>query len=309
MTSEKLQGLIRGMSSEDYHGHKGTWSSSQLKVMLEDPEVFHRLYILKTQEKESIPAFDIGTYFHTAILEPHKIKSECAVFTGGIRRGEKWEEFKKLNVGKAIITEAEMAQATTLIKAVKNSPIAMARIERGEPEVSAFIDLIVSQGEVFTLDGRVLGKYGWETIKGVSPSKKNQVPLTLKVRADLLAENFILDLKSTTGNCKNEYAMKQVITKYCYQLSAALYLDIFSVATGRVLDEFVWTFASKDVGNCKSYIAKRENIQIGRALYRKALLALADNIQSNWAFEDTMGMLGPQGFEHEYINVKGEDLV
>lgn len=308
MTAEpKLQGLIRGMSSEDYHKHKGTWSSSQLKVMNEDPEVFYKIYIEKTEEKENIPAFDIGTYFHTAILEPEKLKSECAVYAG-TRSGKVWDSFKEQNKGKAIITENEFYKAKNLIDATKNSPIAMQRIARGEPEVSAFVDVQVYQGEVYSMDGRMLTRHGWSTTKHKLP-KKGVTTLCLKVRADLLADNFILDLKSTTGNCKDEYAMKQVISKYCYQLSAAMYLDLFTIATGRVYDEFVWTFASKDLGNSKSYLASKENIILGRVLYKKALVSLAYYIETDWAFEDSMGILEPQIFEREHLKVKGEDLV
>jgi hypothetical protein len=42
------------LSSADYHGMKDTYSSSQLKSMIEDPEVFYRKYISKEEEKNSI---------------------------------------------------------------------------------------------------------------------------------------------------------------------------------------------------------------------------------------------------------------
>lgn len=305
---KKLQGLIYDMSSEDYHGHPGTYSSSQFKVMLEDEELFHRQYILKSQVKEHINAFDVGTYFHTAILEPHKIKVDCAVFKG-IRKGKVWDDFQVANKGKAIITESEEKTALGIVTAVKNSPIAMGRIKRGKPEVSAFIDLTVSCGMIFSPDGRVLGKHGWEEAKGRKPLKADAVIIPTKVRADLLAPDFILDLKSTTGNAKDKIEMKKKISYYEYDLSAALYLDIFSVATERNINEFIWTFASKDKFNCRSYVASAKNIQVGRAKWKKAVLKLADCIQSNWVFDDYMEILEPEFYQHEWIKESAEDLL
>lgn len=304
----KLQGLIDDMSSEAYHGHAGTYSSSQLKTIREDPETFHRKYIEKSEEKESNSAFDIGTYFHTAVLEPHKLKSETAVFEG-VRRGEKWESFKVQHAGKAIVNPNELAQAEGLVKAVKNSPVAMGRIDQGKAEISAFVDVIVSHGDIFTMEGDILGKFGWEPAKGRKPVKKDQLIIPLKVRADLLADNFILDLKSTTGNARNEYAMRNSVSKYSYDLSAALYLDLFSVATQRVMHEFVWTFASKDYFNSQSYTASPENIQIGRVKWKKAVLLLAEYIECKWQFTDYMATLHPNMWELEHLKIRSEDLL
>ena len=302
-----MQGVYTDLSNEEYHGHAGTFSSSQLKDLLEDPEVFYRKYIIKTEERISIPAFDVGTYFHTAILEPEKLKIECAVY-GSIRRGKDWEAFKAANENKTIITQAELEQADGIIKAVKSSPIAMGRISRGKPEVSAFVTLIVSGQDIFSSDGkRTLGKYGWE--KANAKMGKSKVEIPLKVRADLLAPDFILDLKSTTGNVRNDGLMKKKVSDYSYDLSAALYLDLFSLALDRTLSEFVWVFASKDLFNCKSYIASDRNIQVGRAKYRKALLTLADCIASDWAFEDSMGILEPSAWEAEILKPTGEELL
>lgn len=306
---KKLAGLVEDMSSDDYHSHPNTFSSSQLKTILEDPEIFHRKYIAKTEEKVGGAHFDVGTYFHTAILEPHKIKSDCAVYEG-IRRGKDWDKFQIDNKGKCIVTKSEMEQAEGLVRAVKDSPVAMGRLSRGRPEVSAFVDVSVSCGDIFAAEGdKVLGKYGWETSKGRKVNKKKCRVIALKVRADLLGESFILDLKSTTGNAKDERTMRASVSKYSYDLSAALYLDMFSIATEREMSEFIWTFASKDHYNSRSYIASEDNVRIGRAKWRKAVLTLSDFMDNNWTIEDSMGILNPNIYEVEWIKEKVEDLL
>lgn len=288
--------IFYDMPQDDYHAVNGTFSSSQLKDLLDDPEIFHRKYIAKTEERQVFPAFDIGHYFHTAILEPDKLKDDCAVFEG-IRRGNAWEEFKTKHSNKAIITKAELVQAEGLISAVKKSQIAMNYIKRGKPEASAFVRLLVtSAGDIYAPDyEKVLGNTYWKTEKKKAP--KDSVEIVIKVRADLLADDYILDLKSTSGNAKSPWLMSKKVSEYHYDLSAALYLDIFSLVTDRLKTEFYWTFASKDCFNSKTYLATVDNISVGRAKWRKAILTLAENIKSNWQFEDTLGMLAPQAFE------------
>lgn len=292
------------LSSEQYHGIAGVYSSSQLKDC-EDPEYFHKKYISKEVEKVHIPAFDVGTYFHTALLEPDKLQTECAVFTG-IRRGGAWDAFQAANAGKAIITDSEYKVALGLIKAVQDSPVSMGRLKRGDPEVSAFIKLKVLGTSVYAVTwGKVLGKYGWEDSK--IPAKG--VEVWVKVRADLLGEDFILDLKSTTGNCKDGNALRKKVADLQYDLSASLYLDIFSAAKQRILSNFIWTFSSKDYFNARSYLASQDMILIGRAKWKKAVIQLAEGIESNWKFEDSMGILTPPAWEYDYLREQASDLL
>ena len=298
-------GVYEDLSSSDYHGNKNTYSSSQLKDILEDPEYFHKKYILGQIERLSIPAFDVGTYFHTAILEPEKLNLECAVYKG-IRRGSAWDKFQEDNKGKAIITESEFGQADALIKAVQNSPIAMNRLKRGRPEVSAFVELLVADGQIYSpLRGKSISRGGW--IKSKVP--KRGTKLMIKVRADLLGDNFILDLKSTSGNTKSASYIKTKISNYSYDLSASLYLDMFSIALDRLMTDFIWTFASKDYYNCKNYMASNDNILVGRQKWIKAIVALAECIESDWQFEDSMAILEPSYFELEHIKPSAGDLL
>ena len=302
-------GIVTDLTSEEYHNMGGTFSSSQLKTMLEDPEMFYRKYITKEIERESIPAFDIGTYFHTAILEPEKLSHECAVY-GGIRRGKEWEAFKVVNAGKAIITTTELDQANSLIYAVKSSPIAQEYLGKGKPEISCFAELYIFHTEIYC-NGLLLTPDGWVETNYFSLAKSKGLKVVVKVRADLLGDTgFILDLKSTTGNVKDARSMRTKVSSYSYDLSAALYLDIFTAAGGRLYKTFIWTFASKDYGNCQNYIASDTNIKIGRAKWSKAVCLLVERIESGWKFPDEMMILEPQFFETEWIKpiIELEDL-
>lgn len=267
-------GLHRGISNEEYHEvldwGEAYVSSSQLKDANEDIEVFHKKYILKEIERKEIPAFAVGTYYHTAILEPELLEKECAVFSGGVRRGKVWDAFKEENKDKAIITSKEKLQADNLIKATQDSPIAMNLLSKGEAEVSLGVMLC-----------------------GVK----------VKVRADWInfEEGYVLDLKSTTGNAKDVRKIQQKISGYSYDLSAALYLDAFNEYLGQqglpLLDTWYWTFASKDFRNCRTYRATEHNIAVGRAKYRAALEEIKKYSDRDWVFVDEIIELDAAGWE------------
>jgi len=304
--------LVRDLSSNAYHTQANTFSSSQLKTMLEDPEKFYKEYITKEVPRKEASAFDVGTYFHTAILEPHLLETECAIFTGAIRRGKEWDAFKEANLGKAIITKSEHDSALTMINAVKNSPIALSYLDGFEKEVSAFLDVYVFDKNIYFIFPYatgdklfILSRKGWSDDTGISADdiKEFGVKIRLKVRADAIsiAKKAISDLKSTTGNTKSEFFMRSKIDSYSYDLSASLYLDIFSAVASEQMKEFAWIFASKDFGNCKTWIASDKNIMIGRAKWKLAVVELANYIANDWTFTDEASYLEPSFFQNEWL--------
>lgn len=312
--SIKLHTLIHDLDQNEYHSVPGTYSSSQFKDCLEDVELFFKKYIEKSIVREQVAAFDVGSYFHTGVLEPHKLENDCVVYPGSIRRGDKWESFKKKHAGKTIVSPKQVEQAEGLIRAVQDSPVAMSYIKRGKPEVSAFLELVVHRGDIYAPAAKArLDRDGWKSVnfqKSLwNQLRKEGVVLVVKTRADCLGDNFILDLKSTSGNAKSERQMRDKISYYSYDLSAALYLDVFEAVTGQPYKHFIWTFASKDHMNSRSYLASQANIHVGRAKYSKAILKIADGLSSNWTFDDCLGVLEPNTYELEYLQLSESDLV
>jgi hypothetical protein len=305
----ELHKAIYDMPSETYHSIQGTYSSTQFKDLLDDEEIFIKKYVTKTIERVSIPAFDVGTYFHSGVLEPHKIKDECVVFTGKIRKGKEWDAFKSKNSGKVILTQGQEREAKGLVESVKNSPVAMGYVQSAQPEVSFFAELVIFEGVIYAPYYNVaMNKYGWEEATLSKDQIKKGVSIVVKVRADALGEDYVQDLKSTTGNARSEFSMRQKISHYQYDLSASLYLDMFSLHAGDQLTKFIWTFASKDFFNCKSYMASPTNILVGRAKYMKALTKLASLMTNKWQLWDSIGVLEPMNYELEYIKEKELDL-
>lgn len=298
--------LVRDVTSEEYHGMPGTWSSSQFKDLLDDEEIFIKKYIRREIAREEREAFDTGTYFHTGTLEPHKVASEIAIYPGKVRYGKEWDKWKAQNGGKCVITLKQKEQGDGMIKAVKGSPVAMEYLD-GEAEVSLFVVLVIANGKIFAPHfKKVLTREGWanhpcENLKG-------GYQIIVKVRADCLGENYISDLKSTSGNARSESSVRGSISKYKYDLSAALYLDLFALVRPLVR-EFIWIFASKEGFSCGTWRASRNQILVGRAKYMKGMLKLADCARSNWEIVDCLREAEPLSHEMEWLREKDTDLL
>lgn len=270
--------LSQEMDNGTYHGDKSCYSSSQLKQMIKDPEVFHSMYITGSLVKKiataTQTAFDIGSYFHTAVLEPHLLEKEYLVVDVERKAGKVWKDAVKKgeDMGLIVITKGQMETAMFLAKGVQDSPIAMSLIER---------EGVIVEGSIFS----------------------DLIGVPVKKRSDLMflstAESYILDLKSTTGSVKNAHSIKNKIQDLDYDLSAALYVDIVNkyIAVNDLpyapVDTFYWTFASKDNGVSKTYASTEKMLEVGRAKVYKALNLIKKYEELNWEFVDEIECLDP----------------
>lgn len=284
--------ILFNISNSDYHKQHSVkdhfFSSSQVKTMLKDPELFHRKYITRVlSEDKRNPAFDIGTYFHTAILEPDLLEKECAVWKGGNRGSIKYKEFEKANKDKAIITLAELGKANALIKGIEDSDVCLDMIdhENSTYEGSLFMDLMGVQ---------------------------------CKVRFDVLNlgkdYSFIGDLKSTTGNPKDGWGLRTKIHNYGYDVSAAFYVDMINeyITVNKLdlalVEDFWLYFATKDYPMAKAWKMSPDMLAVGRAKYRKALKMLKKYQANGWKFEEETGVLHPLPWEKsDWIDGSEED--
>lgn len=300
-----LHRLIRDMSSDTYHSTVGTWSSSQLKDINEDEEHFIKKHVKKEIAREDNEAFGTGNHFHTTMLEPHKLASEFVVFSGKARYGKNWDIFKKKHSGKCIVTQKQVEVSNEMAKAVKASPVSMKYL-KGEPEISLFTKLVVSGGHIYAPQfKKKLLREGW-----VPYSKEigKGFELIVKVRADCLGSDFISDLKSTSGKATSHHSVRLSISKYNYDLSAALYLDMFSLMKESVQD-FIWIFASKTNPCAAAYRATEDNILVGRAKWSWAVKRLADLHAANWEIVDYLREIEPLPHEREWLREKDTDYL
>ena len=125
--------LTPGIPFSDYLKLPGL-SASQLKVLARSPLAYR--YALDHPDHESTPAQLLGTAAHTAILEPHRLKTDYVLWNEGTRRGKAWEEFKAMNAGRSILTSDEFETVKGMHRSMRTFAPAMRYLEQGQAEMT-----------------------------------------------------------------------------------------------------------------------------------------------------------------------------
>jgi hypothetical protein len=199
------QELIDNMYDDSfYYGYLGkqALSSSSLKMVLSSPKTYK--YVTKYGQSETQPLRD-GKLFHTMILEPHKI-DELTIVDVATKAGKAYKEAKA--EGKEVYTTNEIKAAERLADAILRNDEAVHYMSKAQFEIP----------EIAMING-----------------------IPFRAKADILKDNMIVDLKTTTGLNEFRYSAD----KYSYDLQAYLYREMFGV------DEFVFVCIDKgslDIG-------------------------------------------------------------
>lgn len=126
------------MPRKDYDAIQAV-NITRLKELRRSPQ--HYQWAL-THRKES-PAMTVGIATHVAVLEPERFVRDFAIWerrtdAGAMapRKGQYWDEFTTLHLGKTVLTRDEGLLAKNIAKAVRSDPLAMPYLESGEPEVT-----------------------------------------------------------------------------------------------------------------------------------------------------------------------------
>ena len=234
----KLKKGINHCTNIEYHSDKSYFSSSNLKMLLKDPEQFYKECILGEREFKEANHFLEGTYAHSLILEPETIKDEFSFFEGWARRGKEWEKFKAANEGRIILTKPQRMRVESWVENYKKLPEATQLISGGFPE--------------HTVAGELLG-------------------MPIKARADYINidKGYIADVK-TTGFPSDVDSFKQTVNQFSYQLSAALYLKMFEQHYGKSLEFYFIVLGKKDK-QCEVYKLSDKSRELGYAMIRESI--------------------------------------
>lgn len=137
----KRDGLVLGMSEDEYHGGP-EFSSSAAKEILKTPAHYKHVYLDGNREKKK--AWDIGTAVHSKVLgvgadtvtcPPELLASNGAMST---KAAKDWKAEQEAS-GKIVVTETDMAKITGMTEAVLAHTLAKAWLELpGNAEASMF---------------------------------------------------------------------------------------------------------------------------------------------------------------------------
>ena len=181
----KAEIIKRLKNDEDYYGKFGQQflSNSNINTLIKDPLSLHN-------PQEMRPAFLIGGYYHTAILEPHKLK-KYKVIQSSTRNTKK---YKELSDGELCLLQHEVDKIELMVEKTKTHKM---------------ISYFISEGNV---------EYEIPEIKEIEG-------VMWKGKADIINhdEKMIIDLKTTNDLS----SFKSSAYKYGYNSQAFIYQELF----------------------------------------------------------------------------------
>lgn len=183
MTNDEVIDKLR--EDEHYYGEFGKQflSNSDISTLLKNP-------LALGQQRDMNPAFLVGGYFHTAILEPDKLKN-YKVIEATTRNTKK---YKEISGGEMCLLQHEVDQIEVLIDKVMANDVCKGLIQPGKYEYE---------------------KPGITNINGVK----------WKGKADIINhdDKLIIDLKTTS----DLDGFRWSASKYNYDSQAYIYQHIF----------------------------------------------------------------------------------
>ena len=236
---DKAELLKRMLNDDFYYGelNRLALSSSSLKTLLSSPKTYK--FSLEYGSPSSQALRD-GWLFHTAILEPNVFEAQTFIDVQS-KNTKKFREAKAENP--RVFTAKERSDAERLADAFLRNEHAKELIRDSEFEVPVI-------GEVMDMPFR--GK------------------------ADVLATNRIVDLKTSSGNLKDFHYSAN---KYGYDVQCYLYCNLF----GKSHKDFYFLALDKgslDIGifNCSEefYFRGEEKVEKALHLYNKFFIEGAD---------------------------------
>lgn len=185
-----VPGIFRDMPAEQYFAIEAM-SQSGAKEMLRSPA--HYRY-QRDYPSEPTDSMRFGTAVHAAVLEPDRFPSLVvrapALNLRTVAGREARDAFAAANAGRVVLAPADFDRVQRCAEAVHRHPAARRLLAGGEVETCYF----------------------WV-------DRRFDVPC--KARIDLRNHGAVIDLKTTTDACADEYA--RTIASYGYHLQAAFY--------------------------------------------------------------------------------------
>ncbi len=207
---------IYDISNEEYHAASGV---SRSRLMLLDKSPYHFWYEVisgEAEKREATPAMNIGSAFHTMLLEPELFEREYAVMPAIDRRTKQGKEDYQIFVdesdGKIVLTAEQFEKVSKMAELVRRHEIVTTLLDEAKFEQSIF----------------------WT-------DKETQIQF--KARPDIWSAKMIVDLKTTAD--ASAYKLQRSALDYGYYLQAGMAYEACK-AIGQPFEMFVILAAEKE---------------------------------------------------------------
>lgn len=247
LTEEKERAgcFVEGMPNEDYHAYKGISNSGLSMVARSPAHYYHRGAFKQTRHME------IGTAFHTALLEPERFSREYMIVRGiNDRRKSEYKEASKVYGGESTLTDSEGAAVEVMVESVRANPDANSVLsEPGHAELSAFVE-------------------------------DPKTGILIRCRFDWITETGrAVDVKKTQ-DCRQK-PFQRAIHSYRYHCQEAMYSHIYEMITGEKLESYQF-LAIEEQPPCANVMYTLDALAKahGHKEYREALISYAEAVES-----------------------------
>ena len=214
---------------EHYYGEFGQQylSNSNIKTLLKNPLDLHK-------PTKSNPNFLVGGYFHTAILEPDKIKSFKIIES----TSRNTKVYKEMSGGELCLLQHEVDMIEALVDKMMNNNVCRDLIAPTYPGIVSRPTVWYEEPAIAEINGQM-----W------------------KGKADILnhEEQLIIDLKTTSDLDKFRWNAK----KYNYDSQAYIYRKLFGY-------EMVFIAIDKNTGKIGLFDCSPDFYQSGKDKLEKA---------------------------------------
>lgn len=252
--------FVSGMPIDAYHAWPDSVSNSGLNQVSRSLAHYkHRAAWKQTR------AMEIGTAFHTALLEPERFKSEYIIVDDiNDRRKSEYKEAAKHYGNAQTLTDSEGRSVLTMMRAVMDNSDAM----------------------------EIMDQEGWSELSAFALDPETGI--LMRARFDWITSNGrALDIKKTQD--ARERAFQKSCTNYRYYSQAAMYSHVYELITGQPLEKFEF-LAIEEQPPCANMVWELDELakQYGWDEYRAALLKYAEAVERDqWpAYPETRGLIG-----------------
>jgi len=252
--------LIRDLTNTEYH-KKPAVSRSQLMELQKSPKKYWWKYLSGEAEEEKSDALDLGTAFHTLILEPSDFGKTIAIVPDDIKNPttaqinakepktdstrlllEWWDNFIEQNENKIMLRQKDINNLQRMAKSIREEPAAQIILgQKGIIEPSVF----------------------WTD---------EETGLQIKSRPDFITADgkICVDVKTTKSVGLDDF--QKSIVNYGYDLQAFMCMEACRRYFGYSPEAFIFVVCEKDEPHDTAfYLADEYVLRRGEMLYRNLL--------------------------------------
>ncbi len=252
-------GILRDLPAEQYHASEGESASTIARYARMTPAAARYAEL----NDERTPALDLGSFTHTAILEPDYIESRYVVID---------KPDLRTKVGRAALAEAQEAAAADGKEIAYTADCERVMGMRDAVHAHPAAQAVLKQGKA------ELSLYAWD----------DEQELLLRSREDwqpALNAPLIVDLKTTGKSAAPEQFAKHAID-YGYHIAAWHYRRVRELVTGEVADYCWIVVETKPPYQVAVHYAEHDILTWGEHQWREAVQILTQCRETN-VYPDT----------------------